>query len=358
MKYDIIHFEALGKESFFLEQETLKAIQKKLLPETFKYLIVSETIQEFLKKNPTFELPKIITTKTHSLLPQNYIQGDKKSIITRSAGYDHFEYLQDKMNIASLREYCVNAVAQTALKFVYSTCGYLNEYTKNTLTFERNKTTSFLEMNQNKTATVFGIGKIGKKIYDLLKANDLNVKAVDFRENDLKKIYGNTVEFISKEEAIETSDIIVNVMNLTSNKNSPLYNVNYFSNDFFSKLKKKIMFINVTRGDIAPEKTLLEFYKKGAILGLGLDVFSKENELSNSLKYNIKTSDENLNAAKEIIEKASKLEENFYVQPHQGFNSDLAVQAKAAETIKHLCAWYKNGKKFFDEQLPYYIIKN
>ena len=28
---------------------------------------------------------------------------------------------------------------------------------------------------------------------------------------------------------------------------------------------------------------------------------------------------------------------------------------KAKETIKHLCAWYKNNKKKFDEQLPYYI---
>lgn len=356
MKYDIIHFEALGEEAKHLKSETLKAIENNFLPKDLKYLIVPETIQEFLGKNTDVVLPEIITIKTHSILPTEYLNGRKKSIITRSAGYDHLEYLQDKMNIASLREYCVNAVAQTAIKFLYAACGHLNEYSKKAKTFERNDVTSFMEMSKTRVATVFGVGKIGKKVYDLLKANDLQVKAVDFREEDLKKIYGNEMEFISKEEAIKISDIIVNVMNLTTNKNSPLYNVNYFSDEFFSEVKEGLIFINVTRGDIAPEKTLLTFYKKGVISGIGLDVFSDEDEFSNLLRNNKEVSDDNLKAAKEIVDKALKLEENFYVQPHQGFNSDLAVRNKAMETIKHLCNWYKNKKQNFDEQLPYYFF--
>jgi len=85
-----------------------------------------------------------------------------------------------------------------------------------------------------------------------------------------------------------------------------------------------------------------------------LDVFSNESIFSKFLKNEVKTQNEDLKAAKEIEEKALALSENFYVQPHQGFNSDLASIAKAKETIKHLCAWYKNNKEKFDEQLPYY----
>jgi len=45
---------------------------------------------------------------------------------------------------------------------------------------------------------------------------------------------------------------------------------------------------------------------------------------------------------------------NVYVQPHQAFNSDVAAKSKAANTISHMIAWYRNGKTHFDEQLPYY----
>ncbi|MBP1751139.1 MAG: hydroxyacid dehydrogenase, partial [Deltaproteobacteria bacterium] len=131
-KYDIIHFEALGPEAVHLETETRKAIDRKEIPEDHACLITPKNVQEFMRDNSFVGLPDIITTKTHSVLPDQYIAGGKKSVITRSAGYDHFEYLVDKVNIASLREYCVNAVAQTAMKFLYAAAGELNHYTVNT----------------------------------------------------------------------------------------------------------------------------------------------------------------------------------------------------------------------------------
>ena len=128
MNYDIIHFEALGPEAQHLKEETEKAQTEKLLPEAHCYLITPNNVQEFLKENPGMVMPEIITTKTHSILPESYLSGNRKSIVTRSAGYDHFEDLTEKANITSLREYCVNAVAQTAMKFLYAAAGELNHY--------------------------------------------------------------------------------------------------------------------------------------------------------------------------------------------------------------------------------------
>ena len=79
-----------------------------------------------------------------------YLKGTKKSVITRSAGYDHFETLSNVINLTSLRNYCVNAVAQTAMNFLYATAGMLDEYTQNTCTFERNKSTSFIELGKRR----------------------------------------------------------------------------------------------------------------------------------------------------------------------------------------------------------------
>lgn len=353
--YNIIHFEALGKEADYLEEYTKKSIESKALPEDFKYLITSETVQSFLKENPDIELPDLITTKTHSVLPEEYYNsGNKKSLITRSAGYDHCEHLADKMNIASLREYCVAAVAQTAIKFVYQTCGFYNEYAMATPKFERNKVVSFWELDKGKTAVVFGVGKIGKKIYDLLQANDLTVLAVDIREEELKKLdaYKNVI-FTSKEEALKRAVIIVNAMNLTRNSNSRFYNYEYFSKEDFKKGKNEKVFINITRGEIAPEKTLVDLYNEGILVGLGLDVFSSESDISDYLNGLIDTDNKNILSSKLIIDRAIDKSANFYVQPHQAFNSDLASAKKAEEALNHVVYWYENKK--FAEQLPYYI---
>lgn len=180
--YDVIHFEALGEEAHHLREETEAAQAKGLLPRDLRYLIVPDALQDFLAQHPDETLPPLITIKTHSVPPQDYLASDpKKSIITRSAGYDHLESLADVSNITSLRNYCVNAVAQTAIKFLYATAGLLNQYTVNTATFERNKTDSFMELAANRVVTVFGLGNIGKRAFDLARANGLTVQAVDIR---------------------------------------------------------------------------------------------------------------------------------------------------------------------------------
>jgi D-lactate dehydrogenase len=287
-------------------------------------------------------------------LPEAYFAGGKKSVVTRSAGYDHFEHLAEKANIASLREYCVNAVAQTAMKFLYAIAGELNHYTKNTETFERNNARAFMELDRHRVLTVFGVGKIGKRIYDLAFLNGLTVQGVDIRQDYLANLYEGAVRFISPEEAILSSDIIVNAMNLTRNEQSAMYNVGYFSREYLFQAKDGLIFINVTRGEIAPESGLLDLYLSGKIKGIGLDVFTNESQFAKLLISNNTVVEGDLGAAKILVQKSIERSANIYIQPHQGFNSDIAAGTKAAEAIKHVIAWHKNKGQCFDEQLPYY----
>lgn len=246
-------------------------------------------------------------------------------------------------------------MAQTAIKLLYCTAGYLNQYEQNTLTFERNRATSFTELEACRTATVFDVGKIGKRIYELCKANGLTVQAVDIRESELSAAYGDSVKFVSKEQAIKNSDIIINAMNLTRNSKSRFFNAGYFSEEYLSLAEKPLIFINVTRGEIAPEHILLKLYESGKIYGIGTDVFSDEEGFSAALRTNGDFDTADKAAAKEMLERSIARSANIYVQPHQAFNSDIAATEKAKETIKHVIAWYKNGKQNFDEQLPYYV---
>lgn len=352
--YDIMHFEALGPEAQHLVEETSKAQRNKQLPEDFAYLITPSNVQDFLIENPGTALPDIVTTKTHSILPETYFAGIKKSVVTRSAGYDHFEDLAEKANIASLREYCVNAVAQTTMKFLYAVAGELNHYAKNTETFERNNARAFTELGKHRILTVFGVGKIGKRIYELAGLNGLTTQGVDIREEYLDNLYRGSVHFVSREKAAGSSDVIINAMNLTRNKQSSMYNVGYFSKEYLSQAKDGLIFINVTRGEIAPESGLLELYMSGKIRGIGLDVFTNESRFAKILADDNMVIEADHYAAKIMVKKSIERSANIYVQPHQGFNSDIAAGTKAAESIKHVISWYKNKGKCFDEQLPYY----
>ena len=324
------------------------------IPADIRYYVGKETLQEYMAANPNTELPDILSTKTHSVLPESWLHtGKKKSVISRSAGYDHFEHLSSVANITSLRKYCVNAVAETAVKLMFCVCGNLNQYTANTATFERNNCISFKELSDLKV-TVYGVGKIGKRIYDMVAGLGMDARAVDIRRDELSKSYGSTVRFISKEEAVD-SDVVICAMNYTRNPSSPYFNKAYFTEEYLRRFPKGLVFINVTRGEIAPEAPLLKLYKEGHIFGLGLDTFHGEAELTKALR-GLKTAEgEHEIAAIEIINNAISGKENFYVQPHQGFNSDVAALCKAAETIKHLEDYYARNCEDFNSQLPYYL---
>lgn len=354
MAYDILFFEALGEEKHHLA-EALEASKKEgKLPQDLCYYIGTETLQEYLSAHPGEVLPHIVSTKTHSKLPENWLNtGCKKNVISRSAGYDHFEHLATTANITSLREYCVNAVAETAVKLMFCICGNLNQYTANTALFERDKCISFKELTGLK-ATVFGCGKIGKRIYEMVSGLGIDTYAVDIRAEELHQAYQGTVRFITPEEATD-SDIIICAMNYTKDPASRLYNRNYFTEEYLSRFPDGLVFVNVTRGEIAPEAPLLKLYNSGKIFGIGLDAFCGEAALAQVLRGQKDAETENEAAAGQIISAAMDRSENFYVQAHQGFNSDKAALCKAVETIHHLENFYARGCDGFDSQLPYYL---
>lgn len=352
--YDVIHFEALGQEAAHLREEVEHSVRTSRLPERFSQLVTPLTIQRFLSENPGIPLPRLITVKTHSVIPPAWIEHpDTGGVVTRSAGYDHLEHLSRRIHIASLREYCVQAVAQTALKFVYAAAGRLNDYTLLTGTFDRGNAPSFMELSPERRATVFGVGRIGKAICDLLRSNGIDVSGVDIRSRDLSREYGGSIRFVTPEEGVRSADLIVNAMNLTRDPASPFHNVGYFSREFFSLAERPLIFVNVTRGEIAPEDIILSLYDEGRITGIGLDVFSDESGLAESLAPGI-TPPRSFAAARELIRRSLAREANIYVQPHQGFNSDRAARQKAVEAVRHMEAWYRNGCRRFDEELPYY----
>lgn len=352
MEYDVLFFEALGEEKHHLAEVLARSQAQGRLPRNLRWYIGTETLQVYTAEHPDARLPDILSTKTHSRLPESWLSsGSKKSVISRSAGYDHFEHLAQRANITSLREYCVNAVAETAVKLMFAVCGNLNQYTHNTAVFERDKCISFKELTGLKAA-VFGVGRIGKRIYDMLAGLGMDVRGVDLRAEELNREYGGSVRFVTPEEATDC-DIVICAMNYTKDPASRFYNKNYFTRDYLSRFPQGFVFVNVTRGEIAPEAPLLELYRQGKLFGIGLDVFGGEAAVTQVLRGEHTPQTDNEAAAVAIIRSALDRSENFYVQAHQGFNSDKAALCKAEETVRHLEHYYAHG--CFASQLPYYL---
>lgn len=345
MNYDILFFEALGEEREHLYEEMEKAKATGRIPRDFSYYVGPETLQDYVASHPETVLPDIVSIKTHSRIPDAWLHtGYKKSILSRSAGYDHVEPLASVANVTSLRDYCVNAVAETAVKMLCCAAGNLNQYTANTARFERDKCVSFKELTGCK-ATVFGMGKIGSRICQMLQGMGLQTRAVDVRAEELTPHDG--VAMISKEEATD-SDVVICAMNYTSDPASRFYNKNYFDEAYLSLFPKGLVYVNVTRGDINDEAGLLKLYREGHIMGIGLDAFESEPELARLLREDIPSE----RPSAQIVRAALDRSENFYVQAHQGFNSDKAALCKAVETVNHLENYCKGG---FKSQLPYYL---
>jgi D-lactate dehydrogenase len=354
--FDVIHFEALGPEAHHLQKATRAKIDQGALPVGHRMMLTPLTVQAFLSQHSSIAWPSLITTKTHSIVADSFFESHgqhRPGIITRSAGYDHFEHLVARAHVTSLRQYCVDAVAQTAMKFVYCIAGSLADYTEKCATFDRKSCEAFSQLGPHLTLTVFGVGRIGKRVYELAQANGLTVQGVDVRESQLHSIYGDSVRFVSRDHAIRSSHILVNAMNLTKDASSPFFNVGYFSKDFLARSPNPLAFINVTRGEIAPESGLLELLTNGALVGLGLDVFSHESKLVQALDGE-RVLDFDILASIQLIARAQLRTANVYVQPHQAFNSDVAAKTKADEALVHVVAWFKNGAQKFDDELPYY----
>ena len=80
MNYDILFFEALGEENAHLTEEMEKAKARGTIPAGLRYYVGTETLQEFMAANPEEQLPDILSTKTHSILPENWLSSGKKKM--------------------------------------------------------------------------------------------------------------------------------------------------------------------------------------------------------------------------------------------------------------------------------------
>jgi D-2-hydroxyacid dehydrogenase (NADP+) len=114
-----------------------------------------------------------------------------------------------------------------------------------------------------------GFGDVGKKLASVLKALDMKISAISksvYKHNDIDNFY----QLSDLSDAVSDADYVVSLLPLNSETNK------VFGRDIFSKMKSSAFFINIGRGEVVDEDSLIDALKNNIISGAGLDVFEDE----------------------------------------------------------------------------------
>jgi D-3-phosphoglycerate dehydrogenase len=116
---------------------------------------------------------------------------------------------------------------------------------------------------------IIGLGKIGKKVAQMMRALNADVYATDaFPDFAWGKKYG--VHIISQDELLGLADILT--IHVSACKEKPFF----LNKELLDRINPGCALINTSRGAYIDETALFDALKTGKLSAAGLDVFSNE----------------------------------------------------------------------------------
>lgn len=154
-------------------------------------------------------------------------------------------------------------VAEHAIGLMFSAIKKIIEFDKNIKTKKWKKQTT--KLLSNKKIGIIGLGKIGKKIYKLLKPFKLKY----FYNDEIRYDYLD-IKFKSIKELFKICDVITIHLPLNKKTNKII------NKKIFIQSNPNIILINTSRGEVINEMDLVNFLLKNKKAFAALDVFQKE----------------------------------------------------------------------------------
>jgi phosphoglycerate dehydrogenase-like enzyme len=122
----------------------------------------------------------------------------------------------------------------------------------------------------NMTMGIIGLGGTGQGVAVRASAFGMKILAVDPEDVDVPDCVQDCWKMDRFSDLLEASDVVVICCPLTDETHG------LFDRSAFEKMKNHALLINVTRGKIVDEASLLEALESGQIAGAGLDVTPQE----------------------------------------------------------------------------------
>lgn len=315
--YEIPYFEELGKKynyDLFLKPQFLNT-------ENYKDAIGYEIVM--VRGNCVVNKEAMKDLARHGL----------KYYLTRTAGYNHVDLEACKsygIECAFVPGYSPNAVAELAVTLsmmLLRHTAYACDMTHR-LQFKVTNTMFSKEIRGCKVG-ILGCGRIGTSSAKLFKGLGAEVLGYDIFQSDYAKKY---VKFVSLDELLKESDIVVIHMAYFKDKND-----NFISKNEINKMKDGAILVNVARGELLNLKDALDAIKSNKLGGLGLDVIPNEKSL---FFHNFSNLSEVENP---LYKKLIELYPKVLVTPHIGSSTDKALIDMIEISLKNMDEYIETG---------------
>lgn len=250
---------------------TAKPEFEKLLPEDFE--VLSAPTKKDLSEIGDADY---IVLRTYDMNKDDISAKPSLKMIQRwGVGYDSVDIKaagERNVKVAKLLPVNASAVSELAMLHILALSRKLIQHHNDTVSglWSKTKYISQSHVLEGKTAGIFGIGNIGKKVARKLQAFDVNVQYYDlFRLNEETERELN-IKYAELEELFRTSDIISIHVPLSDGTK------HLVDKKLLSLMKHDAIIINTARGGIIKESDLYEALKNKQIAGAGLDSYENE----------------------------------------------------------------------------------
>ena len=122
---------------------------------------------------------------------------------------------------------------------------------------------------QGKKVGIIGLGRIGKRVAELLLALGAKVSGAEIKP-DFQWLKMNQVQLISLEEILKESEILCLHISYTEG------NKHLIAQEEIEAMRKGAYLLNLSRGNIVEEDALYKALTSGRLSGAALDVFDQE----------------------------------------------------------------------------------
>ncbi len=249
-----------------------------------------------------------------------------KLIALRCAGYNNIDFarLGDSMPVFNVPAYSPHSVAEHAIAMLLTSIRRIHKAYIRTRDFNFSlKGMTGFDLH-GKTVGIIGTGKIGRCFIDICRGFGMKILAFDKYPADIPD-----VTYVDTETIFKETDII--------SLHCPLTDETYhmIDEEALSKMKKRAIVINTSRGALIDTIALLAAIKERRIGGACLDVYEDENELFFEDYSNHIVSDD-------VLARLISMP-NVIVTSHQAFLTEDALDNIAETTVANIVGYLTEG---------------
>ena len=299
---------------------------------TFKFFDTRLTIDTVYLANGYDAVCIFVNDVVNKDVIDKLVEYNIKLILLRCAGYNNVDlnYCYGKIHVFRVPAYSPYAVAEHTIALLLTLVRKIHKAyirTRN-FNFEIEGLQGF-DLN-NKTIGIIGTGKIGKVFINICKGFGMKVVAYDTYKSD-------GIDYVSLDELFEQADIISLHCPLTKDTS------HLINSDSISKMKKKPIIINTSRGGLINTRDLISAIKSKQISGACLDVYEEESNIFFK-DYSSEILDDDV-----LLELIAM--PNVIVTSHQAYLTNEALNNIASTTMSNLADYIEKG--YGDNELCY-----